>query len=140
MLFTVISWGATALMAVTCVAAIFRGGAPERWTAAALALAWLGSLLAPFDFSSPPWAVIGIDAGLFLVLLYWAAFSKKSWPIWAAAFQFLILATHAAFARNIGLDQWGYVSAYYVWSIAVVVCLLIGVIRARRIGRDAQVA
>jgi len=58
--------------------------------------------------------------------------SGRRWTQVAAGFQVLVLATHYVFATNSALDQWAYVSAYYVWNIALIASLLAGVLWRRR--------
>ena len=67
-----------------------------------------------------------------LFLLYLALYSRRRWAIWATAFQFLLLANHLAFVRFHQLEQWAYVTAYYVWGDAVLLSLIGGILwRAR---------
>lgn len=111
---------------------LLRGGAWERGTAGLLIVAWIGSSLAPFDWVHPPWIAIAIDGVVFLLLFYAALYSGRRWTLAAAAFQFLILATHFVFARDRLLEQWAYVSAYYVWNLGVILSLGAGVIWRQR--------
>lgn len=121
------------LLIVSAALAIWRGGWPERATSAVLVLTWIGTALAPFDPVRPPWIAIGFDGATLLFLLYLALYSKRQWTTWATAFQFLLMANHLAFVRFHELEQWAYVTAYYVWGDAVLLSLVIGVIwRARR--------
>ncbi|WP_292064083.1 hypothetical protein [Brevundimonas sp. UBA7664] len=117
------------LLIVSAALAFWRGGGWERATAAALVLVWIGTaFVAPFNHAEPPWVIIGLDGATMLFLLYLALYSKRQWTIWAAAFQFLLMANHLAFVRFRELDQWAYVTAYYVWGDAVLLCLISGVI------------
>ncbi|ASD26586.1 Uncharacterised protein [Brevundimonas diminuta] len=125
-LFTII------LLAVATGLALVRGGPWERAVAIAIIVAGVISAVAPFDHRSPPWFAIGADAGVFLLLLYGVVSSGRRWLIAAAGFQFLVLATHYAFASNLQLEQWGYISAYYVWNIGVIGSLMIGSLTRRR--------
>lgn len=126
------------LLIVSAALALWRGGRWERVTAAVLVLVWIGTALAPFDPRKPPWVAIGLDGATLLFLLYLALYSKRQWTIWATAFQFLLMANHLAFVRFHELEQWAYVTAYYVWGDAVLLCLVAGVIgRARKVAPDA---
>lgn len=116
------------LLIVSAALALWRGGGWERATATALILVWIGSTLAPFDSLNPPWVIIGLDGATLLFLLYLALYSKRQWTIWATAFQFLLMANHLTFVRFHELEQWAYVSAYYVWGDAVMLSLIVGVI------------
>ena len=120
------------LLILASALALWRGGVWERTTAAVLVLTWIGTALAPFNRTEPPWVAIGLDGGTMLFLLYLVLFSKRRWTVWAAAFQFLLMANHLAFVRFHELEQWAYVSAYYVWGDAVLLSLIAGAIwRAR---------
>lgn len=120
------------LLIVSAALALWRGGGWERATAAALVLVWIGTTLVPFDHIHPAWVPIALDGVTMLFLLYMALYSKRQWTIWATAFQFLLMANHLAFVRFHELEQWAYVTAYYVWGDAVLLSLIAGVIwRAR---------
>lgn len=117
-----------AFLVLSAALALWRGGPWERATAAVLVLNWIGTTLAPFDPVRPPWAAIGLDGATLLFLLYLALYSGRRWTAWAAAFQFLVMANHLAFIRFSDLEQWAYVTAYYVWGDAVMIALLAGVV------------
>ena len=108
--------------------AFLRGGWWERAIAVVLLVAWGLSSILPFDKVNPPWEVIAVDTAVFLILLYACLRSTRKWLIFAAAFQFLVLATHYVFVRNHDLMQWAYVSAYYVWNIGLIASLCLGAI------------
>ncbi|WP_313575906.1 hypothetical protein [Brevundimonas sp.] len=131
-LFTII------LLIVATGLAIIRGGSWERAVAFAIIAGGVISAVAPFDHRSPPWFAIGADAGVFLLILYGVVSSGRRWLVAAAGFQFLVLATHYAFVSNLRLEQWAYISAYYVWSIGVIGSLIFGSLARRRNGPPFQ--
>lgn len=125
-------------LAIAALAAFVRGGALEKQAAVVVAAAWIASALAPLNGRiGPSWVIVVIDVLLLIYLLYHAAFSRRLWPVAAAGFQLLILATHAAFGLRPDLEQWGYFTAYYVWSWGVLVALAVGALTARRRGGTA---
>lgn len=127
-----------ALLILSAVLALWRGGVGERATATVLVLTWIGTALAPFEVTEPPWVAIGFDTATMLFLLYLALYSRRRWAVWATAFQFLLLANHLAFVRFHQLEQWAYVTAYYVWGDAVLLSLIAGVLwRARDVTATA---
>lgn len=115
-------------LVLVAMVAFWRGGGWERVTAAVLLLNWFGTELAHFNRVDPPWVIISLDGLVFGYTLYAAIFSKRSWTLWAAAFQFLLMANHLAFVRFHALHQWAYVTAYYVWGDLLLVALLAGVV------------
>lgn len=121
-----------ALLITAAALAVWRGGGWERATAAVLVLTWIGTALAPFDPVRPPWVAIALDGATMLFLLYLALYSKRQWTVWATAFQFLLMANHLAFVRFHELEQWAYVTAYYVWGDAVLLALIVGALRPAR--------
>ena len=131
-LFTII------LLIVATGLAIIRGGSWERAVAFAIIVGGVISAVAPFDHRSPPWFAIGADAGVFLLILYGVVSNGRRWLVAAAGFQFLVLATHYAFVSNLRLEQWAYISAYYVWSIGVIGSLIVGTLARRRNGPPFQ--
>ncbi len=120
------------LLLVSATLALWRGGRWERATAAVLVLTWIGTALVPFRATEPPWVAIGLDGATMVFLLYLALYSKRRWTVWATAFQFLLMANHLAFVRFHELEQWAYVTAYYVWGDAVLLSLIAGILRPER--------
>ncbi|MDO9078537.1 MAG: hypothetical protein Q7U72_13960 [Brevundimonas sp.] len=130
-----------ALLIIAVALAVWRGGRWERATAAVLVLTWVGTALAPFDPTEPPWVAVALDGGTLLFLLYLALYSRRRWAVWATAFQFLLMANHLAFIRFHQLEQWAYVTADYVWGDAVLLSLVAGALwptrRTSPAGEDA---
>lgn len=111
---------ALALLLLAVLLALVRGGAWEKSTAAVLVAALCISALTPFDHRSAAWPAIAADGGVFLFLLYGSLQSRRLWIPIAAGFQLLVLATHYVFWIRPTLDQWAYISAYFVWNIGVI--------------------
>lgn len=119
------------LLLAALILAFWRGGYWERAIACALVVFTVITSMVPFNGVNPPWVAIALDCTLFLILLYACLQSARRWIIFAAAFQFLILATHYVFVRNHALMQWAYVSAYYVWNIGLIASLCLGSVTGR---------
>ncbi|MFJ6023997.1 hypothetical protein ACIQC9_05300 [Brevundimonas sp. NPDC092305] len=120
-------------LVLVSAAAFWRGRGWERATAIVLLLNWLGTELGPdFNTIDPPWFGNFLDALVCLFMIYAALFSGRAWTLWAAAFQILLMANHLAFIRFHALEQWAYITAYYVWGDLLLVALLIGIIFPRR--------
>jgi peptidoglycan/LPS O-acetylase OafA/YrhL len=129
------------LLGLASTLALWRGGLWERTVSGLLVAAFGVTALASFDYVSPPWTAIFVDCVVFLVLLYACLRSRRRWIIFAAAFQFLVLATHYVFVNNDNLMQWAYVSAYYIWNISLIISLCLGTIlegRQRLLSSDER--
>lgn len=119
-------------MGLTILVAFLRGGRLEKEVSVVVGVAWIASALAPLNGrTGPAWVLVAIDVALLLYLLYHAAFARRFWPVIAAGFQLLIVATHATFALRIQLEQWGYFTAYYLWSWGVLACIVTGALSAK---------
>ncbi|MBN9479140.1 MAG: hypothetical protein J0I52_02760 [Bordetella sp.] len=129
-----------AFFLLTALVAVWRGGPWQRAASAVMGIAWIVSNVVPFDYRSPPWGAVSADSLVFLFLLYGASRSRTWWMPAAAGFQFLVLATHYVFITDIRLEQWAYVSAYYVWNIGLITTLFLSCLRHGRTGRAAPAA
>lgn len=128
------------LLVLVAALAFWRGRGWEKATAVVLLLNWLGTELGPdFNEVNPPWFGIGLDGAVALFLIYVALFSGRRWALWAAAFQLLLMANHLAFIRYHLLDQWPYITAYYIWGDLLLLALAVGVLtRKHRVNTSAS--
>ncbi|MBI1686470.1 hypothetical protein [Caulobacter hibisci] len=114
-------------MFVVCGVALWIGGRLERGLAVATILAWVGSAFVEIqDHSITQWGIFAVDVVYLGVLAGLAVFDRRVWLLFMAAFQLLIVLTHIAFAMDRSLKQWGFFSAYYLWSYAELVAFAIG--------------
>ena len=93
-------------IAVTAVAVLtfvfLKGDEPEKIAGAAYGLSYLGTLVTlSGSLSVPQWGVMGMDIVLLAVLLGLAWHSRRSWLVWASAFQALIVTGHLLVAANL---------------------------------------
>lgn len=118
--------GAAAMFAV-CAWALVVGGRLERILACATIAAWLGSAAAQIhDPASVQWGIFAIDAVYLGLLIGLAIFERRLWLLFMAAFQLLVVLTHVAFMLDRSLMQWGFFSAYYLWSYAQLIAFAAG--------------
>lgn len=114
-------------MFVICGVALWIGGRMERGLAIATIIAWVGSAALEIDdHRIPQWGIFAVDLVYLGVLGSLALFDRRIWLLFMAAFQLLIVLTHVAFALDRSLMQWGFFSAYYLWSYAELVAFAIG--------------
>lgn len=114
-------------MFIVCGVALWMGGRLERWLAVATILAWVGSAAAELeDHRLTQWGIFAIDIVYLSVLVGLTLFDRRNWLLFMTAFQLLIVLTHVAFALDRSLRQWGFFSAYYLWSYAELVAFAAG--------------
>ncbi|MGV8928154.1 MAG: hypothetical protein ACOH1E_00240 [Brevundimonas sp.] len=96
MLETIYSQVGAGIAILVVLFAFLKGDEPERIAGAAFALAILGGLAAPdlFEMNGVRWGMISLDIVLLAVFGGLAWSSRRSWLIWASAFQSLIVTGH----------------------------------------------
>lgn len=130
---TLVEWYGIGALLFVCVLAVWRGGVPERRTAAVVALCWAASVIVDNDGSrGVQWAILGVDIFLAIWLVFQALTCNRLWLFVAAAAQILILLTHVGFAMTPEMMQEGFFSAYYIWSYVVLLALASGSLLTRR--------
>lgn len=110
----------TAFAVLVVAFAFLKGDEPERVGGGAYALGALASLLVQDEtrLYGPQWGLMGIDAVLLAAYAAVAWKSRRAWPVWASAFQALVVMTHVmivvdvrpplvAFYAVINLAAWG---------------------------------
>lgn len=80
--------------------AFWKGGEPERFAMGAWVLGWMAAMLIQADTNlyvefQPGLFVLDLAMLAVFVGLAWRY--RRSWPIWAAACQMIVLTTHIAF-------------------------------------------
>jgi hypothetical protein len=78
------------------VFALLKGDALERIGATAYLLGWIATLMVQQDarLHGPQWGMMAIDVVMLLVFISLAWKSRRAWPVWACAFQALIVMSH----------------------------------------------
>ena len=104
-----------------CVLAVWRGRGDERLAAGGWLANWAFTMLlirsqegTTVDVTQ--WGVFVVDTALLGLLLWLALLSTRYWPLFAAAFQLLGVATHLGRAADTGVSAWAYLTAGLVWS------------------------
>ena len=94
-----VGWAAVAL---TCVAAAWRGERPERLGAGLIAVAWVLSTMVErrHNWLEPQYGILAVDVATFIGLTGLAFACRRAWAICAAAFQSVAVLTHVAFLIN----------------------------------------
>jgi len=114
-------------LALTCVAAAWRGGQAERLGAAVVGVAWFITALVErrHNWLEPQYGILAVDIVTLLALAAIALWARRNWAICAAGFQAIAVLTHLVFLIN---PQALY-RAYYMSNFSIGF-LLLGAIAA----------
>ncbi len=96
-MFDTLSTQIGAVLTVLVVAfAFLKGDEPERIAAGGYVVLWFASLLIQNDGASggTQWGLMAIDSIMLAVFAGLAWKSRRTWPVWAAAFQSLTVMSH----------------------------------------------
>jgi len=118
---------AVAMLAVSTYA-WWRGGWVERVVAVTNIMAWVATsaLQDRTHWVDPQWAVFAVDVVFLGVLLVLVVRSSRTWIMPAAAFQLLLVVTHAAIIADPGVRARAYITALILWSYLVLITLAVG--------------
>ena len=124
-----------ALLALAvCAFALWKGDRPEKLGGGVLAAAWIISDLAQ-DWpraDGPEYGIMAVDVAYFAFSLWLGLSSGRLWALFVAAFQLLIVLTHVATIIDLRIGQFGFFSAYFIWSYLIIVALAVGTVQAMR--------
>ena len=120
----------TLAMLGICVLAVLVGRWPERATALVLAIDWIGSAVGqdrrPTHHGQP--VELALDLVLTGFLLVLTASCRRVWLLWMSACAVLLVFTHLAVLIDVRLNQWSYLTAYYIWSVGLLLSFGAGVL------------
>ncbi|MEH6789181.1 hypothetical protein [Parasphingorhabdus sp.] len=118
------------LLAISCVYAISRGGAPERWVAAIIigmgALDPLVHVVTPLEYAKVDPGHLFIDLAGWLGFLCVALRANRFWPLWVAALQTIALVAHMAKLLDVTIQPKAYMIMQIASSYPLLVVLMIG--------------
>ena len=116
-----------------CLVGLWFGGREERVTAGALLLAYAATLVfRDRSWAGTQWVTFGTDIAFLLLIGFIALKTRRYWPLFAAGFQLLGVATHTARVIDPYVHAWAYITAGVIWSHAVAASVAIGAINRRR--------
>jgi len=109
-------------LVLTCVAAAWRGGLPERLGAGLVAAAWVLTLLVEQrrNWLEPQFGMFAVDIATFLGLAALAFLYRRYWAICAAGFQAIAVLTDLIFMINPAV----FYRAYYMSNFSIGFLLL----------------
>ncbi len=110
-------WVWPSALLLVCAVAVWRGRDNERLAAGALLAAWaLSMVVFKARSEETQWAVLIVDSSLLAVYGWIALRTRRYWPLFLAAFQFLAVITHGAHALDTAVSGWAYITAIRVWT------------------------
>jgi hypothetical protein len=118
------------ILAICCLYAAVRGGAPERVGsaifvgAASLSTAALSAPSA--RFGAVEIGVFAVDTAMLLALFALALFAERLWPLWVTALQLIGAAGHAVKLVDAGVLREAYAFAMAFWSYPMLSLLVFG--------------
>ncbi len=125
-----------ALLALSVLYALARGGAPERLAALAYLAAYVATLAIALHkhdaFHSMEWGVLSVDLVLAAALLALALRANRYWTLWAASIQIVGIAAHLAKLLVPEILAPAYAVTLIVWSYAAIPLLIGGSLRHRQ--------
>ena len=138
MLDTIYSQVAAAVMVMVCGFALWKGEKTEHAGAAIYFLAWVLSLIVQdrIGYEGPQWVLMAVDVLVLAGFAELAWRSRRSWPIWAAAFQSIVLAIHVLSLAGLATNSLAFFAAQNLSAYGVLGSLAAGTWRAWR-ERDA---
>ncbi len=114
--------------------AFLKGDEPERVGGGAYAIGALASLLLQDDSQlyGPQWGLMIVET---VMLVAWAALawkSRRSWPIWACAFQSVAVMSHVLTTTDMRPPIAAFYAVVNLASYGVLLVLALGVLQAWR--------
>ncbi|WP_051257193.1 hypothetical protein [Brevundimonas aveniformis] len=111
-----------------CAFALLKGDKSERMAGGALVIAWLATLAVHRDtnLTSVTIPVFLIDMALLALLIGLSWRSDRNWPVWAAAFQSIVVLVHVVTLVDLRIRAIAYLSAQTVGTYGVLICLAVG--------------
>lgn len=108
--------------------AFLKGDEPERVGAGAYALGFLASLLTQDDGAlyGTQWGMMGVDLVMLAVLAGLAWKSRRSWPVWAAAMQSIVVMSHVLTLVDVRPPMAAYMTVINLASYGLILSIAIG--------------
>jgi hypothetical protein len=132
------------LLAVLCLYAWWKGGAPEKIGAAIFAvgtiLTHIAAAAPPFRYHSMEHGIFVVDVAAFLAFLLLALCAHRFWTLWVTGLLGVAIVGHVAMLLSPGVLPWAYRVALSVWSYPILALIGTGTMlhqkRLKRYGTD----
>jgi len=125
---TIYSQAVAAVAVVVIAFAFLKGDETERIGSAAYALVFLGTLMIRdgASLSVPRWGPMAMDIVLLAVFVGLAWHSRRAWPVWASAFQALIVTGHILVAANLRPPSDAFAAVNNLANYGLLIALAVG--------------
>ena len=118
------------LLLLVCAYAIRRGGKPEYYGAAVIAV---GSILTSIvgmtqgaSWVGPEEGILIVDLIFLLALIHLTIVTDRFWPMWFTAFHLVSISIHAAVYVAPDIAPWAYAAGQGSWGYLMLLALAIG--------------
>jgi hypothetical protein len=113
---------------------LWKGDAEERIIASVLVIAAAGSSLTrDHNWLGVQWGLLATDLPVLAIMVWIALRTRRWWPLFAAAFEFLAILTHTASMIDRSLGNWAYVTAGVIWSYGMLLSVFVGTVNTMRL-------
>lgn len=108
--------------------AFLKGEESERIGAAAYAMVVLATSMIKdgTSMSVPRWGVMGIEIVLLAVFVGLAWHSRRAWPVWAAAFQALVVTGHILVVANLRPPSNAFAAVVNMANYGILLAIAVG--------------
>lgn len=120
---------------------LIKGDQPERLAMIAYLLGWLASLLIQADgqpFRNWQPMLLALDLAMLLVLIGLAWKFRRTWPIWAAALQLIVVTSHLAILVDGRSGMRAFYATVNLAGLGVLIAIGLGGLQAWRARRTAS--
>lgn len=131
---TLYSQIATAVGVIVVAFAFLKGDEPERVGAGAYAIGSLATLLLQEDSQlyGAQWPLLAIETVMLITYVALAWKSRRSWPIWAAALQSVVVMCHLLTTADLRPPLAAFYAVINAASYGILLVLALGVLQAWR--------
>lgn len=118
----------TAVAVVVLLFAFIKGDEPERIAAGTYAICALAAAMMPESprLEGPLWGRMGLDVVQLAVFAGIAWQSRRTWPVWASAFQALIVTGHILVAAHLRPPLNAFAAMNNLANYALLIALAVG--------------
>ncbi|MBN9478727.1 MAG: hypothetical protein J0I52_00680 [Bordetella sp.] len=108
--------------------ALAKGGRPERIGAGTMLSAWFLSILTQtyLGYAQIQWPMFLIDLGVLGVFIALVWKSPRTWPVWAAAFQLLTVASHVMVMMKLKPEISSFYTVLNMTAYGIMIAIAVG--------------